>query len=78
MPRSFGPAILGKEPNDLLKFDYSELGPDSCDANYLLMLKDDLSDYKFIFIFQGTGGENAAVAIIDWWAACGVPKGLMS
>ena len=42
------------------------------------MLRDDHSDYKWFFPFSDTLAENAAIAIIDWCAAFGVPNGLMS
>lgn len=45
---------------------------------YVLMIWDDHSDYKRVFPFLNTAGENAAVALIDWRAAFGIPKRLMS
>lgn len=42
------------------------------------MLRDDNSNYCWLFAFQDNATENAARAIIDWCAAFGVPRGLMS
>ena len=42
------------------------------------MLRDDLSNYKWIFALPDTAAENAATAIIDWCAAFSVPQELMS
>lgn len=42
------------------------------------MLRDDHSNYCWLFSFPDTLAENAARAIIDWSAAFGVPRGLMS
>ena len=78
VPRPFGPSVHGTAPNDLLQFAYIELGPSTDGCKYVLMLRDDHSDYKWFFAFSDTSAENAAHAIIDWCAAFGVPKGLMS
>ncbi|CDF38803.1 unnamed protein product [Chondrus crispus] len=78
MPRRFGPAFHGTHRNDLLQFDYIDLGTGSDGANYVLMMRDDFSDYKWFFPFADTSAANAATAIIDWCAALGVPKSLMS
>jgi transposase InsO family protein len=78
VPRPFGPAVHGTKPNDLLQFDYIELGPSQAGDKYVLMLRDDHSDYKWFFAFAGESAENAALAIIDWCAAFGVPNCLMS
>lgn len=65
IPRPFGPTVHGKKPNDLLQFNYIDLGPsNSCDK-YVLMLRDDNSDYKWFLCFPNTDAENAAHAIID-------------
>ena len=63
--RPFGPSVFGSEANDLLQFDYIELGPSSEGAKYVLMLRDDHSDYNWFFPLADTSAENAAVAIID-------------
>ena len=78
VPRPFGPALHGTKPNALLQFDYIELGMGANGDKYVLMLRDDHSDYKWFFAFPDTSAENAATSIIDWSAAFGVPEGLMS
>lgn len=77
-PRPFGAAMHGTKPNDVLQFDYIELLPSKNGCKYVLMLRDDLSDYKWFFEFADTLATNAATAIIDWCAAFGVPKSLLS
>ena len=78
IPRPFGPAHFGTKPNDLLQFDYLDLGPSQSGEKYFLMLKDDHSSYCRLFAFADTSADNAAQAIIDCCAAFGVPNGLMS
>ena len=55
-----------------------EIGPSNAGTKYVLMLRDEHSNYCWVFAFPHTSAENAATAIIDWCAAIGVPKGLMS
>ena len=66
--RPLGPAIHGTEAKDLLQFDYIKIGESNAVDKYVLMLRDDLSDYKWLFAFPDTAAENVATAIIDWCA----------
>ena len=65
IPRTCIPAVHGTELNNLLQFDYIELGPGSGDAKNVRILRDDHSVYTWGFSFPGTSAENAAAAIID-------------
>lgn len=76
--RPYGPAVHGREANDPLQFDCIELGPGSGDAKYVVMPRDDYSDYNWGFPFPDTSAEEAAVAITKRCAAIGVPKCFMS
>lgn len=78
VPRPFGSSVHGTSANDLLQFDYIEIAPSSTGEKYVLMLRDDHSEYCWFFAFPDTSAENATRAIIDWSAAFGVPNGLMS
>lgn len=78
VPRPFGPAVHGTGPNDLLQFDYIDLGPSISGDNYVLMMRDDHSDYKLFYCFPDTSAENAATAIIEWCSMFGVPNTFMS
>lgn len=76
--RPFGPATHGTKPNDLLQIDYIEIGASHLGYKYILMMRDDHSDYKWIFVFPNKSAENAAHATIDWCATFIVPNGLIS
>lgn len=78
IPRSFGPSVHGTKPNDLSQFDYVEMARSKTGEKYILMIRDDHSNYKWFFAFDSTSAKNAAHAILDWCAAFGVPSGLMS
>lgn len=73
----FGSAVYGRSPNALLQFDYTEVAPSASDDKYVLMLRDDRSEYCWFFLFSNTSAENVARAIIDWAAAFVVQKSLM-
>lgn len=78
VPRSFGPSVHCISRNDLIQVDYIEITPSRTGEKYVLMLRDDHSDYKRFFAFANTAAGNAAQAFIDWWAAFGVQRTLMS
>lgn len=78
VPRPFDLAVHGTKAKHLLQFDYIELGPGRNRDSYVLMLRDDHSDHKWFLACPNTNAENAAMAIIEWCAAFGVPNGLVS
>lgn len=78
IPRPFGPAVFGTSPNELLQFDFLELGKSTTGDKYVLMLRDDHSGYTWIYPSITTDAEHAATAVIDWCAAFGPPSTLMS
>lgn len=49
MPRPYGPSFHGTKPNDLLQFDYIELGSSVIGSKYVLMLRDDHSGYWWFY-----------------------------
>lgn len=78
VPRPFGPAFHGTAANNLKRFDCIEISLSTSGGKHVLMLRDDLSDYKRFYACHDLTAETAAKAIIDWCAAFGVPKSLMS
>ena len=78
VPRPFGPAVHGTRPNELIQFDYLEIGPSAIGSKYLLLVRDDFSSYSWLFPFHEATAENAAEAILEWSAAFNTPSMLMS
>lgn len=78
VPGPYDPPVHGTKLNDLLQLDYIDLGNSRTGERYVLLLKDDHLDYKWLSAFANQWAENAIQAIIDWCAAFGVPNGLMS
>lgn len=65
VPIPFGPALHGTKPKDLLQFDYTEIEKSNAGPKYILMLRDDNSDYKWFFATPVKSAGNAALAIVD-------------
>lgn len=63
--------------NDLIQFDYLELGQSSTEDKYVLLVGDDHSVYFWPFSFAKINAKYSAHAILDWCAAFGTPYGLM-
>lgn len=78
VPRPFGPAVHGTEPNDLLQFDFLEIAPSKTGSKYLLLLRDDFSSYSWLIPFTAANSDNTADALIEWATTFTVPKMLMS
>lgn len=78
VPRPFGPAVHGTSPNDLLQFDCIKIAEANSGEKYVLMLREDHSNYCWSYACSETSAEYVARAIVDWSAALGVPLQLMS
>ncbi len=78
VPRPFGPTCHGTKPNDLIQFDYIEMGPSRVGHKYILMIRDDFSSYLWLFPFENANSENSASAILEWATTFTIPKGFMS
>lgn len=65
VPRPYGPALVGTKPNELVHFDYIELGQSSTDEKYVLMVHDDHSCYSWFYPTSSTDSETAANALLD-------------
>lgn len=78
IPCPFGTSAHGTQRNDLAQFGYVDLGASSSDHNYVLLVRDDHSEYCCFHPSPSTTAEFAANALVDWRAAFGAPNGLMS
>lgn len=78
MPRPYGPYLHGTSPNSLVQFYCIELGPSHTGDKYVLMIRDDHSNYCWVFPFPTTNDKNAANELIDWCASFGASKCFMS
>lgn len=69
VPRSFGPSLHGTKANDLVQFDYQEMGPINMRDKYIVMIRDDHSEYSWFYPSPSTAAEHAAHAPVDWCSA---------
>lgn len=74
----FGPSMFGTMQNDLIQFDYIDLGFNCTGKRYILMVKDDQSGYSWFYPTHTTDATSATNAPLDWSVAFGPTSGLMS
>ena len=77
-PRPFGPAVHGTSANDLIQFDFLEIGPSATGMKYILMIRDDLSSYSWLILFAKENAKNASDGLFEWCTTFSTPKALMS
>lgn len=69
--------LHGVKPNALLQLDYLKLGAIKRGCKYVVIRRDDQSNYYWLLPFAGTGREDAAQAIVIECGVFGTPEGLM-
>ena len=78
IPRPFGTALHADRPNEVLHMDYLYMGPGFDGKKYILILRDDLSTYVWLWATDACTSEHAADAIANWVGAFGSPKWLVT
>lgn len=71
VPRPLGSAIHAEKPNQVIHFDYCYIGKSAHGTKYVLIIKDDLSSYTWLYACESADAESTADALIDWFAAFG-------
>jgi Integrase core domain/Integrase zinc binding domain len=72
-PRPRGEALhASKLFNEVIHFDYLYMSPSVDDAKYVLIVKDDYSNYVWLKQCKNTDADSTAAALIEWFAAFGV------
>lgn len=77
VPHPLGQALLGTKPNELVQFDYIELGASRTGENYVLMVRDDHSGYSWSYRASRKDSETASNSLPDWSATFRAPLGLI-
>lgn len=78
VPRPLGEPLHGTKSNDLLQFDYLELGRTNSGEKYVLLMRDDFSGYFWLNPFMSLNADNASDEIIEWATTFTPPGGLMA
>lgn len=73
-PRPLGEALHATKPNEVIHFDYLYMGPSVDDAKYVLIVKDDYSNYVWLKQCKNADADSTAAVLIEWFAAFGVAQ----
>lgn len=71
VPRPLGHSLHAEKPNQILHFDFCYIGKSNTGEIYILILKDDLSSYVWLFPSATADAEQVADALIEWFSAFG-------
>ena len=71
MPRPLGRALHGKKPNEVIHIDYLYMGSGIESKKYILIIRDDLSSYTWLWSADSPTAANAAEALCVWIGAFG-------
>lgn len=77
-PVLFGPAVHGSKSLSSIQFDFLEMEPSVTGMKYILIIRDDFSEYSWLLPFENTNSENAADGLLEWCSTFTVPEALMS
>ncbi|GMF50263.1 unnamed protein product [Phytophthora fragariaefolia] len=73
--RPFGKALRASSPNEVLRFDVLSLPASTTGAQYVLVLKDDMSGFCKLIVCEDPTAESACRCLIDWFMRFGpVPQ----
>jgi Integrase core domain/Integrase zinc binding domain len=73
-PRPMGEALNASKPNEVIHFDYLYIIPSVDDVKYVLIVKDDYSNYVWLKQCKKSDAYSTAAEIIEWFAAFGVAQ----
>ncbi|KAE9348445.1 hypothetical protein PR003_g6408 [Phytophthora rubi] len=71
VPRPLG-ALHSDTPNELLHWDFLHMGPAATGELYVLVLKDDASNYVWLLATVAATTDITYEGLLDWFAAFGV------
>lgn len=78
VPRPLGHALHGDRPNEVLHMDYLYMGASTGQQEYLLVIRDDLSSYVWLWPTESATSEAAADALTTWIAVFGTMDWIVS
>ena len=78
IPRPLAHALHGANPNEVVDLDLLYMGISSDGKTFVLIVRDDLSSYTWLFPAEGATSEAAAEALTTWIASFGATEWLVS
>jgi transposase InsO family protein len=73
-PRPRGEALHASKAKEVIHFDYLDVAPSVDNAKYVLIVKDDYSNYVWLQQCKNADADSTAAVLIKWFAAFGVAK----
>lgn len=74
VPRPLGHAMHASKPNEIIHFDFCYIGKSNVRHQYVLIIKDDLTSYTWLYACEAADAETVVDALVDWFAAFGPVK----
>ena len=71
IPRPLGSALHGSKPNEVIHMDFLFMGPGRDEKKYILIIRDDLSSYIWLWPTAACTSEAAADALCVWLGVLG-------
>jgi Integrase core domain len=65
-------AMHATKPNEVIHFDYLYMGKSVDDAEHVLIVKDDFSNYVWLKQCKHADADSTVSVLIEWFAAFGV------
>jgi Integrase core domain/Chromo (CHRromatin Organisation MOdifier) domain len=72
IPRPLMQTLHATLPNQLLHFDFLYIGPSISACTYVLILKNDHTNYAWLGACKDADGDSAVQAILEWCSAFGI------
>jgi hypothetical protein len=69
-----GEALHASKSNEVIHFDYLYMSPSFHDVKYVLIVKDDCSNYVWLEQCKNAEAYSTAAVLIEWFAAFGVAQ----
>jgi transposase InsO family protein len=69
-----GEALHATKPYEVIHFDYLYMGPSVDEAKYVLIVKDDYSNYVLLKQCKTADADSTSAVLIEWFAAFGVAQ----
>lgn len=70
--RPLGHSMHAEKPNELIHFDFCFMEKSKRHPQYVLVVKDDLSSYCWLYVCDNADSNTVVEALINWFATSGV------
>lgn len=78
VPRPFGHGLHATKPNEELRLDFLFLGPSTSRMSYVIVMRDDLPSYIWLYPTHSATSEGAADALGMWTSVFGSVEWVVS